>query len=301
MELRQLRYFTVLAAELSFTRAARKLHVSQPPLSLQIANLEQELGARLFERTSRSVQLSDAGKAFLPHALAVLERLEQARSHVGLVANGLEGRITLGLSGSHFLGPLPRFIQQFGASRPGVEIVLQEMAPVDHLRALREGRVDLSVSRSSVADGQLASHLLWRDPVVAALPRGHRLARRKTLRLAELRAEPFVALRRESSAFAQRLFDACLEAGFVPRTVQQVIELPALVHLVAAGLGVALVPASLARLRAAEVATCRLGAQVPAGDVYVLRRIDEPQPAVREFMQALLAWAGAAQSDQEPR
>ncbi|AEG94366.1 LysR substrate-binding domain-containing protein [Ramlibacter tataouinensis] len=301
MELRQLRYFTVLAAELSFTRAARKLHVSQPPLSLQIANLEKELGARLFERTSRSVQLSDAGKAFLPHALAVLERLDEARSHVGLVANGLEGRIKLGLSGSHFLGPLPRFIQRFGASRPGVEIVLQEMAPVDHLRALREGRVDLSVSRSSLSDGQLASQLLWRDPVVAALPRGHRLARRKTLRLAELRGEPFVALRRESSAFAQRLFDACLEAGFVPRTVQQVIELPALVHLVAAGLGVALVPASLARLRAGEVATCRLGAHMPAGDVYALRRIDEPQPAVREFMQALLAWAGAAQSREELR
>jgi len=294
MELRQLRYFTVLAAELNFTRAAAALHVSQPPLSFQIASLETELGARLFDRTSRSVVLSEAGKAFLPHARAVLARLEEARSHVHLVASGLEGRVRLGLSGSHFLGPLPAFIRQFGQARPGVEVVLHELRPIDSLQALREGRVDMTVSRSVPADDQLSSHLLWRDPVVAALPRSHRLAGRKTLRLAELKGDDFVFLRRESSAFAQRLFDACVESSFTPRIVQQVAEVPAVINLVAAGLGVALVPLSLARLRADAVAICKLGAGAPSGDVHALMRAAEPQPAVREFAQALLAWAASA-------
>jgi DNA-binding transcriptional LysR family regulator len=292
MELRQLRYFTVLAAELSFTRAARKLHVSQPPLSFQIGKLETELGARLFDRTSRSVELSEAGKAFLPHALAVLARVEEARSHVKLVASGLEGRVKIGLSGSHFLGPLPNFIQQFRLARPGVEVVLHEMRPVDHLSALREGRVDLSVSRSALLDDdELQSRLLWKDPVVAALPRSHRLAGRKTIRLADLQRDEFVFLRLDSSAFAQRLFDACVQSGFSPRIAQQVVELPAIVNLVAAGLGVALVPASMAHLRDDAVATCRLGAGCPPGDVHALMRADEPQPAVREFVRGLLAWA----------
>lgn len=293
MELKQLRYFAALARELSFTRAARKLHVSQPPLSFQIANLESELGARLFHRTSRSVELSEAGKAFLPHALAVLERIAEARGDVRRVADGLEGSVRIGLAGSHFLGPFPRFIKQFRQSRPGVEVALHEMKPADHIQALRDGRVDLSVSRTPVSDGQLASRLLWRDPVVAALPREHRLAGRKRIRLGDLRHDEFVFLRLDSSAFAQRLFDACVASGFAPHIVQQVVEIPAAINLVAAGLGVALVPASLARVRSDAVAICGLGAGVPAGDVHALMRTGEPQPAVREFAASLFAWAAS--------
>lgn len=291
MDLKQLRYFATLAHELSFTRAARKLHVSQPPLSFQIANLESELDARLFNRTSRSVELSEAGKALLPHALAVLERIDEARHDVRRVASGLEGWVKVGLAGSHFLGPFPQFIKQYRERRPGVEVVLEEMKPADQLQALRDGRVDLSISRTPVADDQLASHLLWREPVVAALPRQHRLAGRKRIHLADLREDDFVFLRLDSSAFAQRLFDACVQAGFSPRIVQQVIEIPAAINLVAAGLGVALVPDSLASVRSDAVALCRLGSDMPAADVHALVRTGTLQPALREFTDSLLAWA----------
>ncbi len=293
MDLKQLRYFAALAQELSFTRAARKLHVSQPPLSFQIANLESELGARLFDRTSRSVELSEAGRALLPHALAVLERIAEARQDVRRVASGLEGWVKVGLAGSHFLGPFPHFIRQFRERRPGIEVVLNEMKPADQLQALREGRVDLSISRTPVADGQLASHLLWREPVVAALPRDHRLSRRRRIRLADLRNEVFVFLRLDSSAFAQRLFDACVQSGFTPRIGQQVVEIPAAINLVAAGLGVALVPASLAGVRHDAVALCGLGSAMPAADVYALVRTGTLQPALREFTDSLLAWAAS--------
>lgn len=300
MELRQLRYFAVVATELSFTRAARKLHVSQPPLSYQIANLEAELGARLFNRTSRNVELSEAGKVLLPHALAVLARVDEARGHVQRVAQGLEGRVKVGLAGSHFLGPFPGFIKQFRQRRPGLEIVLHEMKPADHVQALREGQLDLSVSRGAPPDSELAAVLLWRDPVVVAVPLGHRLAGRSRIRLAQLKDEDFVFLRLDSSAFARRLFDACVAAGFAPRIVQQVVEIPAVLNLVAAGLGVALVPASLARLRQDAVAICNVGRELQAagvsGDVYLLRRSEDSSPAVLEFAEALRHWASARAS-----
>ncbi|MDP3753161.1 MAG: LysR substrate-binding domain-containing protein [Polaromonas sp.] len=317
MELRQIRYFTVVADELSFTRAARRLHVSQPPLSFQIASLEAELGARLFNRTSRSVALSEAGKAFLPHAQAVLARLEEARGQVRRVASGLQGRVQVGLAGSHFLGPFPKFIQQFRLQRPAVEIVLHEMKPSDHLQALRDGRLDLCVSRNPLEDAQISAGLLWRDPVVVALPPGHRLAARSRLRLAALKDEEFVFLRLDSSPFAARLFEACVQAGFAPHIAQQVIEVPAALNLVAAGLGVALVPASLALLRADAVGICslsppalkraqagdkgdqggakgRMNGDGPGpinGDVYVLWRSGDTAPAVATFREQLLDWA----------
>lgn len=293
MELRQLRYFATLAEELSFTRAARKLHVSQPPLSFQIASLEQELGVRLFHRTSRSVELSEAGQALLTHVRAVLERLEDARLHVRRVADGMEGRVRIGLAGSHFLGPLPNFIREFRTRRPLLDISLHEMRPADQLHALREGRIDLSVARRHVADDEVVSRLLWRDPVVAVLPPGHRLTRRKTISLRDLRLEPFVFLKLDSSWLAQHLHDACLEAGIVPQIVQEVVEVPSAVNLVAAGIGVSLVPQSLALARADAVATCRLREKLPPGDVHVLQRAAEAQPAVLEFTGQLLRWAQA--------
>ena len=291
MELRQLRYFTMLADELSFTRAARRLHVSQPPLSFQIASLETELGARLFDRSSRSVVLSEAGKAFLPHALAVLARLEEARSHVTWVASGLQGRVQVGLAGSHFLGPFPQFIQQVRLQRPELEVALHEMKPSDHLQALRDGGLDLCVSRNPLNDGTISAALLWRDPVVVALPPGHRLTRQPLLALTDLRDEDFVFLRLESSPFATRLFDACVRAGFAPRIVQQVVEVPAALNLVAAGLGVALVPASMAQLRSDAVGICQLAPTPLNGDVYVLWRASDGAPAVAAFRSQLVAWA----------
>ena len=295
MELRQLRYFTVLATELSFTRAAHKLNVSQPPLSYQIANLEAEVGARLFNRTSRSVELSEAGKALLPHAVAVLERIEEGRNQVRRVAMGLEGHIKIGLTGSHFLGPFPQFVKQFRENRPEVSVGLHEMVPSDHVQAVREGRLDLSVTRDAPTGGELSAVPLWRDPVVAAVPLNHRLANRKRISLRELKTEDFVFLRLDSSVFAQRLFDSCVSTGFAPRIVQQVVEVPAALNLVAAGLGVTLVPGSLARMRQGAVAVCGLRwepkAQSITGDVFLLHRSAEQQPAVLEFVKALRQWA----------
>lgn len=295
MDLRQLRYFAAVATELSFTKAAERLHVSQPPLSHQIAVLEEELGVRLLLRTSRNVQLSDAGKALLPHVRAVFERLEEARLHVERIKNGFEGRVVIGLTGSHFLGPLPSFIQMFRQQRPGVELVLQEMAPADQLTALAEGRIDLAFSRGVLPQPWVHCAFLWPDAVVAALPPQHGLARRRRLHLRELQDEDFVFLRLGSSLFSDAVHQACIAARFQPRIVQQVLEVQAAVNLVAAGIGVAVVPASIAQLRADAVAICRLvqpqGAAQICADVYVARRAEEERSIVLLLAQSLSAWA----------
>jgi DNA-binding transcriptional LysR family regulator len=295
LELRQIRYFAAVADELSFTRAAARLNVSQPPLSQQIANLEEELAARLFERTSRSVQLTEAGKALLPHVHAILQRIEEARVHVKRVAQGIEGRVNIGLSGSHFLGPFPQFIKHYRTVRPAVDVALHEMAPAQQLAGIRDGRIDLSFERGMPTHEDLVGHLLWRDPAVVAVPLGHPLAARPSIRLAELRDEDFVSLRIGSSTFQRQVYDACVAEGFEPRVVQQVLEVPAVLNLVAAGLGISVVPGSLASLRRDALACCRLemprAAPQLTADVYLMGRRDEHSPVVTEFSEALRVWA----------
>ena len=295
MEIRQLRYFVAVANELSFTQAAKKLNVSQPPLSHQIASLEEELGARLFERTSRRVELSECGKALLPHVQAMFRQWEEARSHVHRVAQGMVGCLHIGLTGSHFLGPFPRFITEFRQERPEVDLVLHEMPPTDQITALRDSDLDLCFERGVSHHKGLLAQLLWRDDAVLAMPQGHRLAHRKSVHLCELANENFVFLRSGSSSFETALMEACRAAGFEPRIVQQVVEVPAVLNLVAAGLGVSVVPGSLARLRADTIASCRLveppKGQAVSADVYLISKVGESRPLVLEFSQSLMNWA----------
>lgn len=299
MEIRQLRYFLAVATELSFTKAAKTLNVSQPPLSHQIASLEEELGALLFERTSRRVELSECGKALLPHVQAIFKHWDEARLHVHRVAQGMVGRLHVGLTGSHFLGPFPRFIREFRQARPAVDLVLHEMPPADQLTALRNFNLDLCFERGVTRHKDLSAQLLWRDDAVVAMPQGHRLAHRRSIHLRELADEDFVFLRSGSSTFEKTLCEACRVAGFEPRIVQQVVEVPAVLNLVAAGLGVSVVPGSLARLRADTVASCRLIAPAEgppvSADVYLISKAGESRPLVLEFAESLRTWAAGQQ------
>jgi DNA-binding transcriptional LysR family regulator len=291
MELRHLRYFLALAEELSFTRAADRLHVSQPPFSLQIGQLEEEIGARLFARTSRRVELTPAGHAFLNDARAILERVDTAISRAAAIEKGLAGRIEIGLSGSHFFGPLPRLIAGYSQDHLDVSILLHELKPAIQLEALRDRRIDLSISRTPVNDVVLTSIKLWNDPIVAALPRGHRLGRRKRLTLADLRNERFVMLRLDTSAYAQHIYDHCVQAGFAPKVVQLVSEIPAVVSLVAAGMGVALIPQSMAHIHHDLIHVVSLGSGGPHSDVYAVQRAEDGSNVTSAFVRFIACHA----------
>jgi DNA-binding transcriptional LysR family regulator len=284
MDLRHLRYFATLADERNFTRAAHRLNVSQPPLSQQIKALEGELGTMLFVRTSRRVELTAAGQVFLTHATAILERVEQACLQARAVGDGRVGHLDIGSSSSLLLGPLPQLVAGYRRAFPGVNVALHEMTPAAQLVALRDARLDISYSRTPVLDEYLSAELAWEDPVVAALPRGHRLLARRKLALKDLANEEFVLLRLESSAFAAYLNQCCVDAGFLPRASQYVVETQSIPSLVAAGLGIALVPASLASVHRRGVEFRALAGAAPRADVYALSRRDDPSAAVHGFL-----------------
>ncbi|MBC9905577.1 MULTISPECIES: LysR substrate-binding domain-containing protein [Achromobacter] len=285
MEIRQLRYFAVLAEELNFTRAAARLHISQPPLSLQIAQLERELEVKLFDRNNRRVTLTEAGEAFLNDVRALLASLKDATVRARAVDQGLAGRIEVGLSGSHFMGPVPALIARYKASHPQVSVLLNEMNPAAQLDALRGHRIDVSISRTAVDDEELQSMPLWPDPVVAVLPKGHPLSARKRLALGDLAGEAFVMLRQDTSAFARTLAETCARAGLPLSAAQTVAEVPAQLALVAAGLGVALVPRSACRHATDRIAVCTLPADIARAMVYAVTRRQGRRRALDTFLQ----------------
>ena len=288
MELRQLRYFTALAEELNFTRAAERLHISQPPLSAQIAQLEVELGVKLFERNSRKVSLTDAGAAFLRDVRVIQSRLKEATQRVQDIHGGLAGRIEIGLSGSHFLGPLPQCISELAQAFPDIDVVLNEMAPNDQIEALREQRIDISISRQLIEDDLLCSEALWPDPLWVALPKTHTLATtHDLLPLNALAKERFIMLRRDTSRFAQHIYNACLTKGFTPNVVHAVAEVPAQLSLVGAGLGIAIVPGSTRRFQSGALAFRPLEDIGIPTQVHAVTRRTPRKPAVATVLRQL--------------
>jgi DNA-binding transcriptional LysR family regulator len=287
MELRHLRYFLALAEELNFTRAAQRVHISQPPFSMQISQLEQEIGVDLLVRTSRHVELTPAGRAFLHDARAILEQVDAAGSRARAIGTGSAGRIEIGLASSHFLGPLPRMISTYMQRYPEVSVVLHELKPTAQIEQLRNRRIDLSVSRTPINDAQLVSTLLWDDPMLVALPRGHALAGRRRLSLHDLRNERFVMLRLDSSAYAQHMVDCCVQAGFAPQIVQAVSEVPAVASLVAAGIGIGLIPESVKHLYAGLIAAVPLRGGAPKSGVYAVLRREEGSGVINEFVRLM--------------
>jgi DNA-binding transcriptional LysR family regulator len=251
MELRHLRYFVTVAHEGHITRAAEKLHIAQPPLSQQIKALEAEIGAPLFVRHPRGVALTDAGRSFLGDAEAILASVGNAAQRARRTARGETGRIAVGFTTSAPFHPLvARAIREFRSARPDVSFVLEESSSGDLLAGLREERLDIAFIRSGVADPEgLAVHPLLQEEMAAALPARHRLARRPSLALKELANETFILYRRpDGRGLYDVIIAACAAAGFSPHVGQEAPRIVSTLNLVAAGLGVTIVPASLSRL-----------------------------------------------------
>jgi len=284
VELRHLRYFLVVAEELSFTAAAARLRISQPPLSQQIQDLETELKTPLFLRTSRKVELTPAGIAFLDHVRSILGQVGQAVEQTQAVGSGKSGKLDIGATGSVLLGPLASIIAAYGRQHPEVLVRLHEMAPLAQFDCLHARKTDISFLRSPMEDPELVTEVAWREQVWVALPTGHRLSKRDRLRLADLRNDDHVFLRLEDSPFAQYLRNCCVEAGFIPRISQQVVEAYSLTSLVAGGLGVALVPESVRHLSRRGVIYRPLCEPAPAADVKMVFRPDG-NPVVARFVE----------------
>lgn len=284
MDLRQLRYFVALAEEGHFGRAAERVFVVQQALSGSIRNLEDELGVRLFERTTRRVQLTPAGHEFLIGARQVLGLVEQTADRARRAARGEVGRLAVGFVSGLAFGGLPEVVRTFRARCPHVAVELLELTAAEQEQALRERRIDVGFVLLPVRDPALAREAMWREPLIVALPSGHPLAARERLRLADLADEDFVFFPRHvRAAYFDQVMSLSTASGFQPRIVQEAIEVPTLLSLVAAGIGVFLPIRFFSKLALPGV-TYRPLEDAPVVEIDAAWRREDTTPVVQQFL-----------------
>ena len=291
IELQRLRYFIAVAEEEHVTRAAERLGIQQPPLTRQIQQLEAALGTPLFERLPRGVRLTDAGRALLGEARAIVARAEGLAGVAQRAARGEEGALTVGYTSSGALHPVvSRDIRAFGRAWPGVAISLIEEGTPELVRALTEERLDAAYVRATTSDtSALLVEPLLEEAMVAALPAEHPLARGGTIALSDLAAETFVLYRRPAGpGLYDAIIAACRVAGFSPTVGQEAPRILSTLSLVAAGVGVSIVPESLRRMNVEGVAYVDLAPGLTAPLLLATRRTGR-SAATERFRGAVLA------------
>jgi DNA-binding transcriptional LysR family regulator len=291
MELRHLRYFLALAEELSFTRAAERVGIAQPPFSQQIRALEQEMGVRLVDRTPRRVVLTEAGTVFAERVRFILSRIGEAVVVTQQIGRGLSGHICVGFTESGCFHPaVTRTLLEFRQAYPALHVTLQENKSTNLVAMIREGTVDAAFIRPPFeADEVVAYTPLLHEKMVVAVPRGHRLATRKTTTLAGLFEEVFVFYHRNvRPGLTDAVIAACERSGFRPRLSQEAPQLTSTLNLVAAGLGISIVPESLKHLRTNDIVYLRLTGDAPQAALGLASRADGRSAAVGNFIAVAL-------------
>ncbi len=298
MELRHLRSFLAVADTLNFRQAAEHVHITQSALSRQIQQLEETLGAMLFDRSRRTVALTAAGRAFLPEAKQTLARAKQAQRTAQRAARGEVGRLVVGFVGPAIYSTLPHIIRAFQAATPDVELVLREMRSHAQRDALQQGTIDVAFAGLQPKNAKLVSEPVGRDAVMVALPADHRLTGVDAIDLADLSEDPFIIFER---AFEPELFDAlialCQRAGFSPQIAQQANRIFVILGLVAAGLGVAFAPRSVQdAFSTQEVVFKRVLDATPTPTLRIVWRADNASPVLARFVET-----ARASTDARPR
>lgn len=248
LEPRLLRYFIAVAEERHFSRAAKRLHISQPPLSYAIRQLEEGVGARLLDRTSRHVALTDAGQVLYREALTLLRQAQEVCTLVQRVDAGLRGRLRIGFVGSMLYRGLPAMLAQMRNELPDVEHVLSELNSHDQIEAIRRGELDLGFIHANPVPEEIEALDLLAEPFVVCLPQTHPLSGRKRIALKDLAGDDFIFFARAASpSYYETVLSMCVSAGFVPVICHEVRHWLSVASLVSQGLGVSIVPSCLSR------------------------------------------------------
>jgi DNA-binding transcriptional LysR family regulator len=287
MELRHLRYFLAVAEELHFGRAAARVHIAQPPLSKQIQQLEKELGIQLFKRTRRSVELTDAGKIFQSEAYNALACLEKGILKARLASRGEAGWLSIGFIGSSTYEVLPSLLREFRRKYPEVELVLQEIQSSEQNQALRERRIHVSFARFPKPEQGLIFETVYKERLIAALPTSHYLNRKKSVKLSDLANEPFILFPHQPSAHADNTIQVFANANLSPQIVQTVEEMHTALGLVAAGIGVTLVPSSMQKTQREKIVYLNLAKPEPVLEMKMGYRDGETSPVLSRFIETV--------------
>jgi DNA-binding transcriptional LysR family regulator len=302
MDIRQLRYFVAVAEELNFSRAAERLHMSQPPLSQQVKAMEEELGTVLLERTRRKVELTEPGRLFLEHARSMISQMDGAGDAVRRAARGEAGEIRIAFTGSVPMAePFPRFIQAFRERHPGVRVEMGHQSSGAQLQALADRHIDVGFLRPShhfVAGADVAVRRIWEDELKVVLPAGHRLARaRGGVRVADLAEEPFILFPRGiGCGLYDHVMTLCSQAGFAPRIVQEAREGVTILALVAAGTGISILPDTYRHASIPGTVLCPLASPAAKSRLLLAWRAAEKSPLVKRFVSMAERWPGFASS-----
>jgi DNA-binding transcriptional LysR family regulator len=291
MEIRRLRYFVAVAEELSFTRAAARLHIAQPPLSIQIKALEQEVGAQLFDRDQRHVFLTQAGKHLLDRARGILASVEAAKAEVRCAALGEVGSLHLGYASSAmFTSSLTWAIKRFQIEFPHVLLTLHEMTSLDQLNALHYRTLDAGILRKSdvPAPSGIVVEEWYRAPLVAAMANDHPLAKQRAIKISDLRDQPLIMYPRESGiGLYWQVLRLCASAGFRPLIAREVQELTTIVGLVDAGVGIAIVPADTRTIQLEGVVYVPLRDKQAFSTLYLAFRQRDQNAHLRGLLSSL--------------
>ncbi|MEM6753479.1 MAG: LysR family transcriptional regulator [Cyanobacteria bacterium P01_C01_bin.38] len=286
MELRHLRYFVTLAEELHFGRAAERLHIAQPPLSQQIRQLETELGFELFHRTKRKVELSEAGKVFLVEVQQIFRQLEKAIFLGRQVSRGEIGQLVIGFVSSAAYNILPDFLLHFRHNNPDINLELHELTTDEQLRWLNSGRIDVGFVRPPVDENTYESKIVFRESLIVAVPENHPLANQDKVSLQSLKNESFILFPR---LLAPGLYDLiisfCLSVGFSPQLAQEAIQMQTIVSLVAAEIGVAIVPESLQNLQRTGVVYKFFVEETPKVSIAMIWRKNDVSVVLDRFLE----------------
>ena len=292
MELRHLRYFLAVAEELNFTRAAKRLNIAQPPLTQQIKALEAEMGVTLFDRTGYRVELTDAGRSFVPQVARILADVRNAVLIAKRAAVGEVGHVRVGFTESASFNPLvTATFRSFRTAYPEVELSLEESPSTVLANALREGRIDAAFVRPPLQTGEgIDLHLIDEEEMVVAIPTSHPLALRPELEIADLAEETFVLYpRTERPGLADTVIAACEKAGFAPKVKQYTPQLSSTINLVAAALGISIVPRSMRGLQPQAVTYRRLRDPKLTALLGVAHRSGESSAPVLRFVETARA------------
>lgn len=289
MELRHLKYFIVLAEELHFGRAAKRLGMSQPPLSQQIKQLEEEIGVVLLKRTKRQVVLTTAGEVFLDEARKSIAQTRHAVQAAQRAARGEIGQLSVGFVNSAVYGKIPAIFSLMRSRYPGVSLLLQDLTSEEQVEALKLNRIDVGLVRPPVVDAEsLTMRVIWQETLMIALPEGNPLTQKEEIAIEELAEESFIQIPRHvSPGYYDQCIRICARAGFSPKIVQEARTTPTIVSLIAGGMGVSILPASLLSLQRSGVVYRPLKKPAPTTDMAVIWRPADTSPTLRSFLEII--------------
>lgn len=292
IDTRLLRYFVAVAEELSFSRAAQRLHLSQPPLSYAIRQLEDNLGVRLLRRSSRHVELTAAGAALHREARFLLQRSTEVRELVQRIDAGLQGQVKMGIVGSMLYRGLPAIIGRCRHLYPNVDITLAEMNSAEQIELVERGGLDVGFVHANPLPSGLESATLLSEPFVLCVPASHPLAGGRSAGLADLAGDDFIFFARSASpSYYQLLLSLCQDAGFVPRIRYEVRHWLSVVSLVAQGMGVAIVPSCMATSGLPDTVFLSFAHAARSQTLLIWKR-DNPSGIVRNHREVVLASYG---------